>query len=214
MARPDRPAPSMSVSERRIHLRRAPSPHPATSTPHHSCLPTPPPHLLEQVVGLHGGALLGVTYRTSHRISPLMATAISTVQSMPLSGFGGSGSSFASDDPFSSREGPRQNLQLYSWETYQPFRYLGDVSIPSATGAVWHRRQLFVATPTTIECVFVDAGVAAVDIETKKRKEEMKARESHGRVVADHGDLALITVEGPQVTTSDKISLTPPMLQI
>ena len=31
------------------------------------------------------------------------------------------------------------------------FRYLGDVSIPFATGAVWHRRQLFVATPTTIE---------------------------------------------------------------
>lgn len=31
------------------------------------------------------------------------------------------------------------------------FRYLGDVAIPFATGAVWHRRQLFVATPTTIE---------------------------------------------------------------
>ncbi|VAH62153.1 unnamed protein product [Triticum turgidum subsp. durum] len=203
----------------------------------------------EPVVGLHGGALLGVTYRTSRRISPLTATAISTVQSMPLSGFGGSGSSFASDDPFSSREGPPQNFQLYSWETYQPvsgllaqpewtvwdqtveycafayqqyivisslrpqFRYLGDVSIPSATGAVWHRRQLFVATPTTIECVFVDAGVAAIDIETKKRKEEMKAREAQGRAVADHGDLALITVEGPQVTASEKISLRPPMLQ-
>jgi hypothetical protein len=171
---------------------------------------------------------------------------------MPLSGFGGSASSFASDDPFSTKEGPPQNFQLYrytrtyvfyaswisreficwqirddcyaiciqililanvllpipmisaanicypktpnlttfdlcSWETYQPvsgllaqpewtvwdqtveycafayqqyivisslrpqFRYLGDVSIPFATGAVWHRRQLFVATPTTIE---------------------------------------------------------------
>ncbi|KAG2599502.1 hypothetical protein PVAP13_5KG430200 [Panicum virgatum] len=189
----------------------------------------------EPVIGLHGGALLGVTYRTSRRISPLTATAISTVQSMPLSGFGGSGSSFASDDPFSSKEGPPQNFQLYSWETYQPvsgllaqpewtvwdqtveycafayqqyivisslrpqFRYLGDVSIPFATGAVWHRRQLFVATPTTIECVFVDAGVAAIDIETKKRKEEMKAREAQGRAVAEHGDLALITVEAPQV---------------
>ncbi|KAL8120042.1 uncharacterized protein LOC141724589 isoform X1 [Apium graveolens] len=30
-------------------------------------------------------------------------------------------------------------------------RYLGDVAIPCATGAVWQRRQLFVATPTTIE---------------------------------------------------------------
>ncbi|XP_039813284.1 uncharacterized protein LOC120676127 isoform X2 [Panicum virgatum] len=204
----------------------------------------------EPVIGLHGGALLGVTYRTSRRISPLTATAISTVQSMPLSGFGGSGSSFASDDPFSSKEGPPQNFQLYSWETYQPvsgllaqpewtvwdqtveycafayqqyivisslrpqFRYLGDVSIPFATGAVWHRRQLFVATPTTIECVFVDAGVAAIDIETKKRKEEMKAREAQSRAVAEHGDLALITVEAPQVTASEKVSLRPPMLQV
>lgn len=31
------------------------------------------------------------------------------------------------------------------------YRYLGDVAIPNATGGVWHRRQLFVATPTTIE---------------------------------------------------------------
>ncbi|OEL28394.1 hypothetical protein BAE44_0010585 [Dichanthelium oligosanthes] len=94
------------------------------------------------------------------------------------------------------------------------FRYLGDVSIPFATGAVWHRRQLFVATPTTIECVFVDAGVAAIDIETKKRKEEMKAREAQSRAVAEHGDLALITVEAPKVTASEKISLRPPMLQV
>lgn len=80
--------------------------------------------LFLQVVGLHGGALLGVTYRTSRRISPLTATAISTVQSMPLSGFGGSGSSFASDDPFSSREGPPQNLQLYRYirtQVFHPF---------------------------------------------------------------------------------------------
>ncbi|KAF0920646.1 hypothetical protein E2562_036139 [Oryza meyeriana var. granulata] len=40
----------------------------------------------KSVIGLHGGALLG---------------------------FGGSGSSFASDDPFSSKEGPPQNFQLY-----------------------------------------------------------------------------------------------------
>ena len=31
------------------------------------------------------------------------------------------------------------------------FRYLGDVASAYATGAVWQRRQLFVATPTTIE---------------------------------------------------------------
>jgi hypothetical protein len=63
-------------------------------------------------------------------------------------------------------------------------------------------------------CVYVDAGVAPIDIETKKRKEEMKAREAQGRAVAEHGDLALITVEAPQVTASEKISLRPPMLQV
>ncbi|KAF8390819.1 hypothetical protein HHK36_023118 [Tetracentron sinense] len=149
----------------------------------------------EPVIGLHGGALLGVAYRTSRRVSPVAATAISTIQSMPLSGFGNSGlSSFtAAGDAFSSNKSPAaeaapQNFQLYSWETFQPvsgllsqpewtawdqtveycafayhqyivisslrpqYRYLGDVAIPCATGAVWHRRQLFVATPTTIDC--------------------------------------------------------------
>lgn len=62
--------------------------------------------------------------------------------------------------------------------------------------------------------VFVDAGVAAIDIETKKRKEEMKAREAQSRAAAEHGDLALITVEGPKTTTSEKIALRPPMLQV
>ncbi|CAL9186178.1 unnamed protein product [Musa hybrid cultivar] len=211
----------------------------------------------DPVIGLHGGALLGVAYRTSRRISPVAATAISTIQSMPLSGFGNSGamSSFAAaDDPFSSNkpaaEAAPQNFQLYSWETYQPvsgllsqpewtawdqtveycafayhqyiiisslrpqYRYLGDVAISFATGAVWHRRQLFVATPTTIECVFVDAGVAPIDLETKKKKEETKARETQSRVFAEHGELALITVDSPQVTTSERISLRPPMLQV
>ncbi|WOK95751.1 hypothetical protein Cni_G04458 [Canna indica] len=211
----------------------------------------------EPVIGLHGGALLGVAYRTSRRISPMAATSISTVQSMPMSGFGNSGvmSSFAAaDDPFSSNkpiaEAAPQNFQLYSWETYQPvsglfaqpewtawdqtveycafayhqyivisslrpqYRYLGDVAIPFATGGVWHRRQLFVATPTTIECVFVDAGVASIDLETKKKKEEMKAREAQSRAFAEHGELALIAVDNPQVSTSERISLRPPMLQV
>ncbi|XP_010241186.1 PREDICTED: uncharacterized protein LOC104585868 [Nelumbo nucifera] len=210
----------------------------------------------EPVIGLHGGALLGVSYRTSRRISPGAATAISTIQSMPLSGFGNSGlSSFtAADDAFASNrsvvEAAPQNFQLYSWETFQPvsgllsqpewtawdqtveycafayhqyivisslrpqYRYLGDVAISYATGGVWHRRQLFVATPTTIECVFVDAGVAPIDIETKKRKEEMKIKEAQARSVAEHGELALITVDGPQVVTQERISLRPPMLQV
>ncbi|KAF4371823.1 hypothetical protein F8388_009222 [Cannabis sativa] len=210
----------------------------------------------DPVIGLHGGALLGVAYRTSRRISPVAATAISTIQSMPLSGFGSSGlSSFATlDDGFNSNSSPNEaaapNFQLYSWETSEPvggllprpewtawdqtveycafaypqyivisslrpqYRYLGDVAIPFATGGVWHRRQLFVATPTTIECVFVDAGVAAIDIETKKMKEEMKQREAQARAVAEHGELALITVDGPQNATQERIALRPPMLQV
>lgn len=210
----------------------------------------------EPVIGLHGGALLGVAYRTSRRISPIAATAISTIQSMPLSGYGSSGlSSFTTyDDGFSSNRSPAeaapQNFQLYSWETFQPvgallpqpewtawdqtveycafayqqyivisslrpqYRYLGDVSIPYATSAVWHRRQLFVATPTTIEVVFVDAGVTQIDIETKKMKEEQKLREAQTRAISEHGELALITVEGPQSTTEERISLRPPMLQV
>lgn len=74
-----------------------------------------------QVIGLHGGALLGVAYRTSRRISPVSATSISTIQSMPLSGYGSSGiSSFtAFDDGSSARrssgEAAPQNFQLYRW---------------------------------------------------------------------------------------------------
>lgn len=208
----------------------------------------------EPVVGLHGGALLGVAYRTSRRVSAGAATAISTIQSMPLSGFGSSGSFASVDDGFSQRspaEAAPQNFQLFSWETFQPvgnllpqpewtawdqtveycafayqhyivisslrpqYRYLGDVAIPHATGGVWQRRQLFVATPTTIECVFVDAGVAPIDIETRKMKEEMKLKEAQAKAVSEHGELALIAVDGPQNTASqERITLRPPMLQV
>ncbi|XP_071729774.1 uncharacterized protein [Rutidosis leptorrhynchoides] len=210
----------------------------------------------EPVIGLHGGTLLGIAYRSSRRVSPMAATSISSIQSMPLSGFGSNAlSSFSTiDDGYSSQrnpaEAPPPNFQLYSWESCQPvggmlpqpewtawdqtveycafaypkyiaisslrpqYRYLGDVAIPHATGAVWHRRQLFVATPTTIECVFVDAGVATIDIETKRRKEEMKQKEAQARAVAEHGELALIAVDTPQTAAQERISLRPPMLQV
>ncbi|KAK8655133.1 hypothetical protein V6N13_107723 [Hibiscus sabdariffa] len=208
----------------------------------------------EPIIGLHGGALLGVAYRTPRKISPGAAMAISTIQSMPLSGFGSSGSFATFDDGFSSQRSPAealpQNFQLFSWETFQPvggllpqpewtawdqtveycafgyqhyivisslrpqYRYLGDVAIAHATGAVWQRRQLFVATPTTIECVFVDAGVAPIDIETRKMKEELKLKEAQARAVAEHGELALISVDGPQTATQERIALRPPMLQV
>ncbi|KAG6418079.1 hypothetical protein SASPL_120278 [Salvia splendens] len=210
----------------------------------------------EPVTGLHGGALLGVAYRTSRRISPVAATAISTIQSMPLSGFGNSStSSFSTvDDGYSSQkttaEAAPPNFQLYSWETFEPvggllpqpewtawdqsveycayayqqyivisslrpqFRYLGDVAIPYSTGGVWHRRQLFVATPTTIECVFVDAGIAPIDIETKRKKEEIRLKELQSRAVSEHGELALISVDSQQAAPQERIALRPPMLQV
>ncbi|KAL5989921.1 hypothetical protein ACLOJK_010816 [Asimina triloba] len=170
----------------------------------------------EPVIGLHGGALLGVAYRTARRISPVAATAISAVQ--PLSGYGGA------DDAYSSPEWTAWDQTVeycaFAYQQYivisslcPQYRYLGDVAIPAATGGVWHRRQLFVATPTTIECVFVDAGVAPIDLETKRRKEEMKAKEAQSRAITEHGELALITVDGPQVVANERISLRPPMLQ-
>ncbi|KAH0466809.1 hypothetical protein IEQ34_004047 [Dendrobium chrysotoxum] len=200
----------------------------------------------EPVIGLHGGALLGVAYRTSRRITPLAAAAIST-QSMPLSGFGSS--SFATTDDL-KQAGAEAAPQNFHWETFQSvsgllsqpewsawdqtveycafayqqyivisslrpqYRYLGDVAIPAATGAVWHRRQLFVATPTTIEVVFVDAGIAPIDLETRRRKEEMKAKEAQSRALGAHGELALITVESSEVAINERVSLRPPMLQV
>nr|GMD87232.1 G-protein beta subunit-like protein (contains WD40 repeats) [Ipomoea batatas] len=198
----------------------------------------------EPVIGLHGGALLGVAYRTSWRVR--------SISTMPLSGYGASSvSSFSAfESSIASQKASAQNFQLYSWETFQPvgaalpqpewtawdqtveycafaypeyiviaslrpqFRYLGDVAIPYATGAVWQRRQLFVATPTTIECIFVDAGVASVDIETKRRKEEMRLKEAQARAVAEHGELALITIDSQQNAPQERIKLRPPMLQV
>ena len=60
----------------------------------------------------------------------------------------------------------------------------------------------------------MDAGVAAIDIETKKIKEEMKLKEVQARAIAEHGELALITVDGPQTVAQERIALRPPMLQV
>lgn len=60
----------------------------------------------------------------------------------------------------------------------------------------------------------MDAGVAAIDIETKKRKEEMMLKEVQAKALAEHGDLALIAVDGPQSATQERIALRPPMLQV
>lgn len=60
----------------------------------------------------------------------------------------------------------------------------------------------------------MDAGVAPIDVETRKMKEEMKMKEAQARAVAEHGELALINVEGPQNTANERITLRPPMLQV
>lgn len=200
----------------------------------------------DPVIGLYGGALLGIAYRTCKRFA-------TSIQSMPLSMHKSSyvSSSNTMDDGHKLNDDVLpHNFQLYSWETFQPvggllpqpewtawdqtveycafayqhhivisslrpqFRYLGDVAIPLATGAIWHRRQLFVATPTTIECVFVDGGIAPIDLETKRRKEEARLKEVQARAVSEHGDLALITVDTQQAMPQERIALRPPMLQV
>lgn len=60
----------------------------------------------------------------------------------------------------------------------------------------------------------MDAGVAQIDIESKKMKEEQKRKEAQARAVTEHGELALIAVDGPQATKEERISLRPPMLQV
>lgn len=60
----------------------------------------------------------------------------------------------------------------------------------------------------------MDAGVAAIDIETKRMKEEMKLKDAQAKAIAEHGELALITVDGPQTVTQERITLRPPMLQV
>ncbi|KAL4187528.1 hypothetical protein AMTRI_Chr09g19440 [Amborella trichopoda] len=208
----------------------------------------------EPVIGLHGGALLGVVYRATRRVSPTTGTAISSIQYIPGFGHGAHSSFTPVDDAMKVSTAEMstnfQNFELYSWETYEPvstllsqpewtawdqtveycafayqqyivisslrpqYRYLGDVAIPSAVSGVWHRRQLFVVTPTAIECVFVDAGVSSIDLETIKKKEELKAKEAHARAVAEHGELALIAVDGAKAVAHEKIPLRPPLLQV
>lgn len=60
-------------------------------------------------------------------------------------------------------------------------------------------------------CVFVDAGVSALDLERKRAKEEQKA---HARAVVEQGELALLTVDAPKAPSTDRVALRPPMLQV
>ncbi|KAJ7534091.1 hypothetical protein O6H91_13G079200 [Diphasiastrum complanatum] len=189
----------------------------------------------EQVIGLQGGALLGVAYKM-----PRGSSSSSTFSMDDGSSFLGSKS--AGD--------AQANFQIYSWESFKPvsgmlpqpewsawdqtveycafayqryiviaslrpqYRYLGNVAIGYATGGVWHRRQLFLATPTSIECVFVDAGVSPIDVERKKRKEEEKVNQVQAKAIAEQGELALLTVNAPHAINEERVALRPPMLQV
>ncbi|RZC91105.1 hypothetical protein C5167_028941 [Papaver somniferum] len=157
----------------------------------------------EPVIGLHGGALLGVAYRTSRRINVVAATSISSVYTivrlwaaiLQLGNF--SACQWPSFPARMDCMGQNCRNCAFAYQQYNVicslhprYRYLADVAIPGATGAVRHQRQLFVATPTTIECAFVDAGVAPIDIETKRRTEEINMKEAQARAVSEHGELA------------------------
>lgn len=207
----------------------------------------------EPVIGLQGGALLGVAYKFPRRMSfsnAAAASAVSAAHAASLSGVSPTFSSMEEGGFLGGKGETPSNFQLYSWETFKPvgallpqpewtawdqtveycafaypqyivisslrpqYRYLGNVAIAGSTGGVWHRRQLFLATATTIECVFVDAGISALDLERKKKKEEMKAKESQTKAVVEHGELALITVETAQPIVQERVPLRPPMLQV
>jgi hypothetical protein len=57
-------------------------------------------------------------------------------------------------------------------------------------------------------------GLKQLTSKQKREKEGMKAREAQSQAIVEHGGLALITVEAPQVKASEKISLRPPMLHV
>lgn len=97
------------------------------------------------------------------------------------------------------------NLKVVWWA------FVNDLWLVSLTAKI---HNLFYLKCFDFRVVFVDAGVTQIDIDTKKMKEEQKMKEAQARAVAEHGELALITVEGPQSTTEERISLRPPMLQV
>eukprot|EP00897_Mesotaenium_endlicherianum_P007156 jgi/Mesen1/6469/ME000033S05753 len=206
----------------------------------------------EAVIGLQGGALLGVTYRVTRKSSSVGASVAASAVSAAQGGSSLAGlAPGAAEESSGFGEASPPNFLLYSWDTFKPvspflpepqwsawdpivehcalayrdyitiavlrpvFRHLGSVAIEAATGGVWHKRQLFLATPTTIECLFVDAGVSEVDIERTRKKAEDKVRAAEAKAVAEKGELAVLTLEPPKVEAPpERIQLRPPMLQV
>ncbi|KAI3849680.1 hypothetical protein MKW98_026594 [Papaver atlanticum] len=117
----------------------------------------------EPVIGLQGGALLGVAFRTSRRINVVAATSISSVYAIVRLCFK-VGKLFSLSVAFFPSQYGLHGTKLSNIVLLLTAIYCD----------MFAKRQLFVATPTTIGCAFVDAGVAPIDIETKRSIEEMR----------------------------------------
>ncbi|CAI5475105.1 unnamed protein product [Closterium sp. Yama58-4] len=192
----------------------------------------------EQVTGLFPGALLGVAYRMPKKASlpgvSLPSAALSS-RAETMADYSEHLPNFhlISWETFKPVSGMLPEPHWTAWDpiveycafayathivvaTLRPqFRCLGHVAVKGATGGTWHRRQLFLATPTSVECVFVDAGVSAIDLETRRRKEERKRREEEAKVVAEKGELALLAMAPPKTEEApERVQLRPPMLQV
>ncbi|CAI5475645.1 unnamed protein product [Closterium sp. Yama58-4] len=192
----------------------------------------------EQVTGLFPGALLGVAYRMPKKaalpgVSLPSAALSSRAESMADYSEHPPNFHLISWETFKPVSGMLPEPHWTAWDpiveycafayathivvaTLRPqFRCLGHVAVRGATGGTWHRRQLFLATPTSVECVFVDAGVSAIDLETRRRKEERKRREEEAKVVAEKGELALLAMAPPKTEEApERVQLRPPMLQV
>ncbi|GJP41387.1 hypothetical protein CLOM_g1058, partial [Closterium sp. NIES-68] len=192
----------------------------------------------EQVTGLFPGALLGVAYRMPKKAAlpgvSLPSAAISS-RAETMADYSEHPPNFhlISWETFKPVSGMLPEPEWAAWDpiveycafayathiviaTLRPqFRCLGHVAVRGATGGTWHRRQLFLATPTSVECVFVDAGVSAIDLETRRRKAERKRRDEEAKVVAEKGELALLAMEPPKTDEApERVQLRPPMLQV
>ncbi|KAF3786636.1 hypothetical protein EJ110_NYTH25065 [Nymphaea thermarum] len=158
--------------------------------------------LLEStVIGLHGGALLGVAYRTSRRISTVgKPSSLSVVYYLSLNGLHGIKLlSIVHSLTSSTLSFLHCDHNIGTWEMWQ---FLLQLVVFGIADSFLLLHQLL-----------LNAGVTPLDLETRKRKEEQKMREAQARAVAEHGELALITVEAPQAVVQERIPLRPPMLQ-
>lgn len=63
-------------------------------------------------------------------------------------------------------------------------------------------------------CVYVDAGVSAIDVETRRRKAARQRQAEEAKVVQEKGEMALLAMEPPKPEREERVQLRPPMLQV